>query len=65
MGRAVGYFKKTVEILDSAKPVVYLLKSNYEQNFYNKYNEIVKMKDKAFEENKQIYFEKELSLQDI
>ena len=65
MGRAVGYFKKTSVEFERAKAVVALVPSNYQDNFNNKYADVVKLRDKAINENKTIYFEKELPLEQV
>ena len=65
MGRAVGYFKKAALEFERAKPVVALVPSNYQDNFNTKYADLVKLRDKAINENKTIYFEKELSVEAI
>ncbi len=65
MGRAVGYFKKAALEFERAKPVVALAPSNYQDNFNTKYADLVKLRDKAINENKTIYFEKELSVEAI
>jgi hypothetical protein len=65
MGRAVGYFKKTSAEFERAKAVVALVPSNYQDNFNTKYADVVKLRDKAINENKTIYFEKELALEQV
>ena len=60
MGKAVGYYKATMTILDKAKSVVGGCPANYLENFNNKYQDIAKLRAKAIEENKTIYFEKEV-----
>jgi len=34
--------------------------SSYIENFNNKYNDVIKLRDKATNENKTIYFEREI-----
>lgn len=60
MGRAVGYFKATATVFEKAKPVVLTIPTNYQENFNNKYQDVCKLRDKVINENKTIYFEKEL-----
>jgi len=59
MGRAVGYYKATFTVFDKAKAVVTGCPPNYLENFNNKYIDVSKLRNKAIEENKTIYFEKE------
>lgn len=63
MGKVVGYFKKTAAEFDRAKSVVALIPSNYQENFNTKYADVVKLRDKAINENKTIYFEKEVPME--
>jgi hypothetical protein len=65
MGRVVGYFKKTAAEFERAKGIVTLIPSSYQDNFNTKYADVVKMRDKAINENKTIYFEKELGFDQI
>jgi hypothetical protein len=65
MGKAVGYFKKTAAEFERAKSVVGLIPSNYQENFNTKYADVVKLRDKAINENKTIYFEKELAIDQV
>lgn len=65
MGKCVSLFKKTVAEFDKAKPMMSLIPSNYQDNFNNKYAEICKGRDKAINENKTIYFEQEIPLDQI
>mmetsp|Transcript_17093 Transcript_17093/g.16314 ORF Transcript_17093/g.16314 Transcript_17093/m.16314 type:complete len:277 (+) Transcript_17093:346-1176(+) len=60
MGKAVGYFKATSSVFEKAKSVVTQCPSNYQENFNVKYQEMIKLRDKAINENKTIYFEKEV-----
>jgi hypothetical protein len=62
MGKAVGLFKCTTYIFDQAKVVINLIPSNYQDNFNNKYAEICKLRDKAINENKTIYFERDVPI---
>lgn len=59
MGRVVALLKKTVAELDRAKPVVATIPSNYQDNFNAKYADVCKLRDKALNDNKTIYFERE------
>jgi hypothetical protein len=61
MGKAVGYLKATQSVFDKARAVVLQCPSNYQENFNVKYADVIKQKDKAINENKTIYFEKELA----
>jgi hypothetical protein len=61
MGRAVGYLKATQTVFEKARGVVLQCPSNYQENFNVKFTDVVKIKDKAVNENKTIYFEKELA----
>jgi hypothetical protein len=65
MGRAVSFFKATAEIFEKAKPTVLTIPSNYQDNFNNKYADIVKLRDKAIKDNKSIYFERELPMEQV
>ena len=60
MGRAAGYFKATCLIMEKARAVVTSIPSNYQENFNIRYQEVIKLRDKVINENKTIYFEKEL-----
>lgn len=60
MGLAAGYFKATVAAFDRAQKVVLSIPSNYQENFKAKYDEVIKARDKAINENKTIYFEREI-----
>ena len=59
MGRVVALLKKTVAELDRAKPIVASIPSNYQDNFNAKYADVCKLRDKAINDNKTIYFERE------
>lgn len=65
MGKAVSYFKMTSQIFEKAKSVVFLCPSNYQENFNVKFGDLVKIRDKAINENKTIYFEKEIPLDQL
>ena len=65
MGIAVSFFKKATAELDKAKAVVTLVPSNYQDNFNNKYAEVCKLRDKAINENKTIYFDREVPIEKI
>jgi hypothetical protein len=65
MGKVVGYFKKAAAEFDRAKGIVSLIPSSYQDNFNAKYADVVKLRDKALNENKTIYFEKELNIDQI
>jgi hypothetical protein len=65
MGKVVGLFKCTAAIFDKAKQVVLTVPSNYQDNFNNKYAEICKLRDKAIQENKTIYFDREVPMDQI
>jgi hypothetical protein len=60
MGDAVGYCKAAVTAFEKAKKVVLLIPSNYQENFNAKIKEVVTLRDKVINENKTIYFEREL-----
>jgi hypothetical protein len=60
MGLAVSYFKATAAEFDKAKQVVMTIPSNYQDNFNNKYAEVMKLRDKAIKDNQSIYFEREI-----
>jgi hypothetical protein len=59
MGQAVSLLKKTVAELDRAKAIVATIPSNYQDNFNAKYADVCKQRDKAINDNKTIYFERE------
>ena len=59
MGKAVTLFKRTTIEFDKAKPVVATVPSNYQDNFNARYAAMCKSRDKAINENKTIYFERE------
>jgi len=63
MGKVVAHFKVASSIFDKAKQVVLTIPSNYQDNFNNKYAEICKLRDKAINENKTIYFEREMPIE--
>lgn len=65
MGKAVSLFKKAAAEFDRAKPVVANVPSNYQDNFNTKYAELCKIRDKAINENKTIYFDRETPLEQI
>ena len=65
MGKVVTLFKLAAGIFDKAKPVVLTVPSNYQDNFNTKYGELVKLRDKAINENKTIYFERETPIEQI
>ena len=62
MGKAVGYFKRASAEFERAKSVVTLIPSNYQENFNTKLADLVKLREKAINENKTIYFEQELAI---
>jgi hypothetical protein len=59
MGQAVSLLKKTVAELDRAKAIVATIPSNYQDNFNAKYADVCNKRDKAINDNKTIYFERE------
>lgn len=59
MGLAVALLKATAFMMDKAKAVVVTVPANYQDNFNNKYNEVIKLRDKAIKDNSSIYFERE------
>jgi len=65
MGKAVSYFKRATAELDKAKAVVTQVPSNYQDNFNNKYADVCKMRDKAINENKTIYFDREIPIDQL
>jgi len=65
MGRAVSYCKATRDIFDQARPYLSKIPSNYGDSFNKKWEELQKVSQKAEHENKTIYFEKELSLDQL
>lgn len=65
MGKTVSYFKKTAAEFERAKPVVMTIPSNYQDNFNTKYADVCKLRDKAINENKTIYFDREIPLEQI
>lgn len=65
MGRVVSLYRKACAEFERAKPVVGLCTSNYQENFNNKYAEAQAQRDKAINQNKTIYFEKEPALDTI
>lgn len=62
MGRAVSYIKATTAMFEKARSVLSSVPSNYADNLNKKMEELAKIRDKAFNENKTIYFEKEIPL---
>jgi len=60
MGQALGYAKATFTAFEKARTVVNTIPSSYIENFNNKYNDVIKLRDKATNENKTIYFEREI-----
>lgn len=65
MGKVVSLFKVVSALFDKAKPIVLTIPSNYQDNYNNKYAEMAKLRDKAINENKTIYFEREAPLDQI
>ena len=65
MGKAVSLFKVAVSVMDKAKQVVLTIPSNYQDNYNNKYADIIKQRDKAISDNKTIYFEREVPLEQV
>ncbi len=65
MGRVVSLFKKTAYEFDRAKGVVALVPSNYQENFNTRYAEVCKLRDKAINENKTIYFDREIPIEKL
>ena len=63
MGKVVGYFKRTAAEFERAKSIVALIPSNYQDNFNTKYADVIKLRDKVINENKTIYFEKEVPIE--
>jgi hypothetical protein len=55
--------KKTAIEFEKAKQVVTLIPSNYQENYNAKYAEVIKLRDKAIQENKTIYFEREVPIE--
>lgn len=60
MGKAISNLNAALTIFNRAKPVISSIPSNYGENFNHKYNDVTKLKDSANNENKSIYFEKEI-----
>lgn len=65
MGRAVGYLKYTYESFSKAGQAVFVIPKNYKDNYDVKFDEVIALRDKAVKDNKSVYFEKELSGNDI
>lgn len=63
MGKVVSLLKKTAAEFERAKPVVGLIPSNYQDNYNAKYIEVCKLRDKAINENKTIYFDREIPIE--
>lgn len=59
MGLAAGYFKVTSAVFEKAGQAVSHCPAEYQNNYNNKFNDVVKMRDKAISDNKTIYFERE------
>ena len=64
-GTAVAMLKKTAIEFEKAKQVVTLIPSNYQENYNTKYAEVIKLRDKAIQENKTIYFEREVPIEQL
>jgi hypothetical protein len=64
-GLAVAMLKKTAIEFEKAKQVVTLIPSNYQDNYNNKYGDVIKLRDKAIHENKTIYFERETPIEQL
>ena len=64
-GLAVAMLKKTAIEFEKAKQVVTLIPSNYQDNYNNKYGDVIKLRDKAIHENKTIYFERETPVEQL
>ena len=62
MGRVVSLFKKCFAEFERAKPVVGQIPSNYLDNYNAKVADVIKLRDKAINENKTVYFEKEIPI---
>lgn len=60
MGKAVSMFKRTALEFEKAKSVVTQIPSNYQDNYNQKCADVAKMRDKSTNENKTIYFEREV-----
>jgi programmed cell death 6-interacting protein len=65
MGLAVALLKATCFMMEKAKAVVLTIGSNYQDNFHNKFNEIIQMRDKAIKDNSSIYFERETPIDQL
>ena len=65
MGRVVSLYKKCFAEFERAKPVVGQIPSNYLDNYNAKMAEVVVKRDKAINENKTVYFEKEIPIEQL
>jgi len=60
MNMAAATFRVTLNNFEKARKIVSTIPSNYMENFNNKISEVSKMKTKSEEDNKKIYFEKDI-----
>jgi hypothetical protein len=60
MGKVVGHYKAASATFEKAKQVVLTIPSNYQENFNGKFQEVCTRRDKTINENKTIYFEREM-----
>lgn len=65
MGLAVALLKATCFMMEKAKAVVLTIGANYQDNFNNKFTEIIQMRDKAIKDNSSIYFERETPIDQL
>ena len=65
MGLACALLKATAFMMEKGKAVVLTIPANYQDNFNNKFTEIVKLRDKALKDNSSIYFERETPIDQL
>jgi hypothetical protein len=65
MGRTVSYSKEAVNIFEKAKAAVASIADTYGDNLNKKFAEMCAFRDKANHENKTIYFDKEVPLEQL
>jgi len=62
MGAAVSYLKVAVAKFEEARPFVNPIGGSYKTNFETKLADAVALRDKAFNDNRSIYYESEIDL---
>ena len=58
IGQAIGYYQKTLEVLERVRPIVMSIPPSYQETFNKKITEVTNGLSKSKSDNDTIYFDK-------